>query len=99
MLRNTLLFIIGYYFFKNQNATVLLAARDSRVVRGKKRRSKCNVHTLDNFNRIIYFPDLNFGRLATGFGLLKLPKMPELKGKNISDFEELEMDFNSIPYM
>jgi len=52
-----------------------------------------------NFNRIIYFPDLNFGRLATGFGLLKLPKMPELKGKNISDFEELEIDFNSIPYM
>ena len=25
--------------------------------------------------------------------------MPELKGKNISDFEEMEIDFNSITYM
>lgn len=50
-------------------------------------------------NVILSLKDLNFGRLATGFGLLKLPKMPELKGKNISDFEELEIDFNSIPYI
>jgi hypothetical protein len=47
----------------------------------------------------IYFADLNFGTLATGFGLLKLPKMPELQGKDVSDFEEVDIDFNSIPYM
>ncbi|KAJ9589586.1 hypothetical protein L9F63_017171 [Diploptera punctata] len=39
-----------------------------------------------------------FGKLATGFGLLKLPRMPELKGKDVSDFEETKIDFNSIPY-
>jgi ATP-dependent RNA helicase DDX55/SPB4 len=41
---------------------------------------------------------LNFGRLATGFGLLKLPKMPELRGKDVSDFEEVKIDFNSVSY-
>jgi ATP-dependent RNA helicase DDX55/SPB4 len=46
----------------------------------------------------IYFSDLNFGKLATGFGLLKLPKMPELRGKDVSDFEEVKVDFNSVPY-
>ena len=42
--------------------------------------------------------DLNFGKLATGFGLLKLPRMPELKGKDVSDFEEMKIDFNNISY-
>jgi len=40
-----MLFIIGH-FFKNQDTTVLLAARDSRVVHRKKRRSKCNMRIL-----------------------------------------------------
>ena len=31
-----------------------------------------------------HFPaDLNFGKLATGFGLLHLPRMPELKDKQV----------------
>jgi ATP-dependent RNA helicase DDX55/SPB4 len=42
---------------------------------------------------------LNFGTLATGFGLLRLPRMPELRGKDVSDFEEVDIDFNNIPYM
>jgi len=42
--------------------------------------------------------DLEFGKLATGFGLLRLPKMPELKNKIISDFTPVDMDFNSIKY-
>ncbi|KAJ9576529.1 hypothetical protein L9F63_025575 [Diploptera punctata] len=49
-------------------------------------------------NVILRLKDLNFGKLATGFGLLKLPRMPELKGKDVSDFEETKIDFNSIPY-
>lgn len=42
--------------------------------------------------------DLEFGKLATGFGLLRLPKMPELKNKVINDFVPVEIDFNSIKY-
>ncbi|GLH01659.1 Probable ATP-dependent RNA helicase DDX55 homolog [Gryllus bimaculatus] len=49
-------------------------------------------------NIILRLRDLNFGKLASGFGLIKLPKMPELKNKNITDFEEEKIDFNSIPY-
>lgn len=49
-------------------------------------------------NVILRLKDLNFGKLATGFGLLKLPRMPELKGKDVSDFEETKIDFNKIPY-
>jgi len=41
---------------------------------------------------------LEFGKLATGFGLLRLPKMPELKNKVINDFVPAEIDFNSIKY-
>ncbi|XP_069683716.1 ATP-dependent RNA helicase DDX55 [Periplaneta americana] len=49
-------------------------------------------------NVILRLKDLNFGKLAMGFGLLKLPKMPELRGKDVSDFKEADVDFNSITY-
>lgn len=42
--------------------------------------------------------DLPLGALATCYGLLKLPKMPELKNRTISDFEEADIDLNNIPY-
>ncbi|XP_075223190.1 ATP-dependent RNA helicase DDX55 [Lycorma delicatula] len=49
-------------------------------------------------NIILRVKDLNFGKLAKGFGLLRLPKMPELKNKCISDFTPYEIDFNTISY-
>ncbi|XP_041347387.1 ATP-dependent RNA helicase DDX55-like isoform X2 [Gigantopelta aegis] len=42
--------------------------------------------------------DLDFGKLATGFGLLKIPKMPELKGRVITDFQPVEIDVKNISY-
>nr|XP_033810478.1 ATP-dependent RNA helicase DDX55 [Geotrypetes seraphini] len=42
--------------------------------------------------------DLDFASLAQGFGLLKMPKMPELKGKNVSDFTPTNIDTDSIAY-
>ena len=42
--------------------------------------------------------DLDFGKLAQGFGLLHLPRMPELKGKETPNFCPVKMDFSSIPY-
>jgi ATP-dependent RNA helicase DDX55/SPB4 len=42
--------------------------------------------------------DLDFGRLAVGFGLLKLPKMPELKNRNTSFFEQHSVDLNDVSY-
>lgn len=42
--------------------------------------------------------DLDFGRLAVGFGLLTLPKMPELKNRKTDFFKPLDIDLNTIAY-
>lgn len=47
---------------------------------------------------ILRLKDLDMGKLATGFGLAKLPKMPEMKGKDLSGFVEPNINFNSIGY-
>lgn len=48
---------------------------------------------------ILKVKDLPFGGLATSFGLLRLPKMPEIKNQNQTEgFVPCEIDFNSIPY-
>lgn len=47
---------------------------------------------------IFRLKDLDFGCLATGFGLLKIPHMPELKKKQITNFTPVDIDVNSIPY-
>lgn len=48
-------------------------------------------------NFILRDKDLDFSGLATSFGLLRLPKMPELKNVNIS-YDSLDIDYNSIEY-
>ncbi|XP_029475841.1 ATP-dependent RNA helicase DDX55 isoform X2 [Rhinatrema bivittatum] len=42
--------------------------------------------------------DLDFASLARGFALLKMPKMPELRGKSFSDFIPTAVDTDSIAY-
>ncbi|MBN3311460.1 DDX55 helicase, partial [Atractosteus spatula] len=42
--------------------------------------------------------DLDFSALARGFALLRLPKMPELRGKAFPDFTPDPIDTDSIPY-
>uniref|UniRef100_A0A1B6CXC2 ATP-dependent RNA helicase n=1 Tax=Clastoptera arizonana TaxID=38151 RepID=A0A1B6CXC2_9HEMI len=49
-------------------------------------------------NLILRVKDLNFGLLGTGFGLLRMPRMPELKGKEFPDFEETIFSINDIRY-
>ncbi|XP_013082410.2 ATP-dependent RNA helicase DDX55-like [Biomphalaria glabrata] len=49
-------------------------------------------------NMILRMKDLDFSRMATGFGLLHVPKMPELKGKCLSGFQSIEVDVSTIPY-
>lgn len=49
-------------------------------------------------NLILKLKDIDLGKLAMGFGLLRMPKMPELKGKNVSSFVGSEVDVNTIPY-
>lgn len=42
--------------------------------------------------------DLDFAALARGFALLRLPKMPELRGKTFPDFAETTVDTETIRY-
>ncbi|XP_034565212.1 ATP-dependent RNA helicase DDX55 [Notolabrus celidotus] len=42
--------------------------------------------------------DLDFAALARGFALLRLPKMPELRGKTFPDFIETKVDTETIRY-
>ena len=44
------------------------------------------------------FSDLPFGHMATYFGLIKLPKMPELKKRKVEGFTPLKIDWNTIKY-
>lgn len=42
--------------------------------------------------------DLDFAKVAEGFALLKMPYMPELRGKKIEGFQPSGVDVKSIPY-
>ncbi|XP_062445954.1 ATP-dependent RNA helicase DDX55 isoform X2 [Rhea pennata] len=49
-------------------------------------------------NLIFRIKDLDFASLAKGFALLKMPKMPELRGKCFSDFIPVTVNTDSIPF-
>ncbi|XP_050779474.1 ATP-dependent RNA helicase DDX55 isoform X2 [Gopherus flavomarginatus] len=49
-------------------------------------------------NLIFRIKDLDFASFARGFALLRMPKMPELKGKCFSDFVPVTIDTDSIPF-
>uniref|UniRef100_H2YK17 ATP-dependent RNA helicase n=1 Tax=Ciona savignyi TaxID=51511 RepID=H2YK17_CIOSA len=49
-------------------------------------------------NLIFRVKDLNFGELATSFGLLKIPKMPEIKANSITGFKPANVDIDSIKF-
>ena len=48
---------------------------------------------------VLQMKELDIGKLAYGFGLLHLPKMPELKNVDVSNFVAMDIDTNSIRYM
>ncbi|VDO56320.1 unnamed protein product [Schistosoma margrebowiei] len=48
------------------------------------RKHECNI--------LLNYKKLDYGRLANGFGLLKLPSMPELRTGNVSSFNPSNMD-------
>lgn len=47
---------------------------------------------------ILRLKDLDLGKVAMSFGLLKMPRMPELKGLDLSSFQNDEIDINTIKY-
>lgn len=47
---------------------------------------------------IFRIKDLDFAALANGFALLRLPKMPELKGKTFPNFKQVTSDTDAIRF-
>ncbi|KAI8507384.1 ATP-dependent RNA helicase ddx55 [Branchiostoma belcheri] len=47
---------------------------------------------------IFRFKDLHIPSLAKGFGLLKIPSMPELRGQQFPEFIAADVDISNIPY-
>ncbi|KAF8562714.1 hypothetical protein P879_11363, partial [Paragonimus westermani] len=47
---------------------------------------------------LLNLKDLDFGRLANGFGLLRLPRMPELVNANVSAFIPPKVDLSKLKY-
>lgn len=57
-------------------------------------------YTKHECNLLLQFKELPLGHIATSYGLLKLPKMPEIKQEHREQFvgPKEEIDFNTIPY-
>ncbi|XP_035113976.1 ATP-dependent RNA helicase DDX55 isoform X3 [Callithrix jacchus] len=49
-------------------------------------------------NLIFRLKDLDFASLARGFALLRMPKMPELRGKQFPDFVPVDINTDTIPF-
>ncbi|XP_015357893.1 ATP-dependent RNA helicase DDX55 isoform X3 [Marmota marmota marmota] len=47
---------------------------------------------------IFRLKDLDFASLARGFALLRMPKMPELRGKQFPDFVPVDINTDTIPF-
>ncbi|XP_052216013.1 ATP-dependent RNA helicase DDX55-like isoform X1 [Dreissena polymorpha] len=50
-------------------------------------------------SHIFKLKTLDFGALATGFGLIKFPKMQETKGLSLSNFYEVPIEVSEIKYV
>ena len=49
-------------------------------------------------NILLRIKDLDLGGIATSYGLLRMPKMPEVKGAKIRNFVEEKLDLNDVAY-
>lgn len=47
---------------------------------------------------ILKSKNLDLGKIALSYGLLKFPKMSELWGKKPDSFDEVDVDINEVPY-
>lgn len=64
----------------------------------KESRKKKNFLSSGIIFIIFILTDLDFATLAKGFALLKMPKMPELRGKCFPDFTPVTVNTDSIPF-
>lgn len=86
------------------NAIIHQMHREDRAIFDKGNRafvSHIQAYSKHECNYILRVADLNLGKIATGYGLLKMPLMPELKtAQAAEDFvgPEFEVNFSNITY-
>ncbi|KAB7501298.1 ATP-dependent RNA helicase DDX55 [Armadillidium nasatum] len=74
---------------------------NDRIIMDKATRafvSHIQAYTKHECNFVINIKKLDLGLLATGFGLLKLPRMPELKNCKDINFTACDVDVNDVKY-
>lgn len=95
--------VSGSRSYADVNKTLHRLQTDDRTIYDKGNRafvSHIRAYSKHECNYILRVADLNLGRIATGYGLLKMPLMPELKNVDSSDFigPTKTIDFSSIGY-
>lgn len=94
----------GSVDYSECNATIHQMHQDDRAIFDKGNRafvSHIQAYSKHECNYILRVADLNLGKIATGYGLLKMPLMPELKSVQAAeDFvgPAVEVDFGGITY-
>ncbi|KAK7121070.1 hypothetical protein R3I94_020893 [Phoxinus phoxinus] len=78
----------------------VLALRDRAMFeKGMKAFVSCvQAYAKHECSLIFRIKDLDFAALAQGFALLRLPKMPELKGKTFPNFKPVTLDTDAIRF-
>ncbi|XP_077099847.1 ATP-dependent RNA helicase DDX55 [Siphateles boraxobius] len=78
----------------------VLALRDRAMFeKGMKAFVSCvQAYAKHECSLIFRIKDLDFAALAQGFALLRLPKMPELKGKTFPNFKPVTIDTDAIRF-
>ncbi|RGB29357.1 P-loop containing nucleoside triphosphate hydrolase protein [Rhizophagus diaphanus] len=77
---------------------IVLADRDLHDKGTKAFVSYVRFYTKHDASYIFRLKDLDLGKVAKGYGLLRLPKMPELKDYKINDFEENSVNMDEYEY-
>ncbi|CAB4432144.1 unnamed protein product [Rhizophagus irregularis] len=77
---------------------IVLADRDLHDKGTKAFVSYVRFYTKHDASYIFRLKDLDLGKVAKGYGLLRLPKMPELKDYKINDFEENSVNMDEYKY-
>ncbi|GBC07582.1 hypothetical protein RclHR1_07550002 [Rhizophagus clarus] len=77
---------------------IVLADRDLHDKGTKAFVSYVRFYTKHDASYIFRLKDLDLGKVAKGYGLLRLPKMPELKDYKTNNFEEFTVDMDEYKY-
>ncbi|XP_013777410.1 ATP-dependent RNA helicase DDX55-like isoform X2 [Limulus polyphemus] len=91
---------LGETFFNVLPKVKKMSMRDRDIFEKGKRAfvSYIQAYSKHECHLLFKVKDLDLGKLAEGFGLLKMPNMPEVKRQNVEGFVATNVDIQSIPF-